>query len=124
MAKFKDFIYLYEENIYIYKEAKNPTAESVTLSTQFLDQLIYDQNQVCIIVDVTDISPPDSESRLTIKDYLKSLNNINHIAIFSGNNNFLNTVARAIFSLSGFQPFTIHKTFDEALAMVKSIKTS
>lgn len=80
---------------------------------QRVAELRREHDREFLIVDLTTASRPDAATRKVLTQESKIIRNFKHVAIFTGKNIIINTVARFVFS-SVYDSYSVHKSLRDA----------
>jgi hypothetical protein len=111
----RDCIYVFENDIVMYREVPVLSLFQVDLFHQKLDEIAQEFSSYRLLVDLTHVHPPSAEIRTRLKKMFKAQKNLRSVAVFTGNNFMLSIAAQFVFSVLGPQAFSVHVTCEEAL---------
>lgn len=119
----QDRVSIYKDDIILYHEMPVPSAYQLELFMKKLDKLTHDLGQYNILVDLRETSPPEAELRAMLKEYFSQLRGLKHFAACTGKNFIINLSAKFVIASFGIKSYSIHKTFEQALASIEKKNT-
>ncbi|MAF90267.1 MAG: hypothetical protein VX583_13255 [Bdellovibrionota bacterium] len=110
----KDWIQLCDGYIH-YTEKKDPSHEEIESSFNYLQALIHEFGITKILVDISDSNKPNAELRDLLKrKWLELQDQLEQVAVVTGENVLLNTTAKFIIRGIGLKGFSLHRDSIEA----------
>jgi len=113
---------LLEDKVILLDEIPVVSPFSIRLVFAEMTKLSEDFTKCAYLVDVSNTSIPDAETRGYINmEFKNTLHSVKHVAFVTGKNFIINTAARFVMFQTNLESFSINKTREEALVIIKKV---
>lgn len=109
---------LLRPGVVMYREAPVPSPFQIGVFAERLRQLTADQGDYSMIMDLTEARPPGKAVREALRALFSAQTRLRRVAVFTGGNFIINSVAKLLLRRSGVTNLTMCKDEAEALAVV------
>ena len=88
------------------------------------DYLSKNSDLKYIVINLINTAPPDAKLREKLRQcYSSYVGRINYVAYYTGNNTFLNLIAKYMVRTIGYKKYSFHKTKEQALKAIEEEKS-
>jgi len=115
-------VYILEDQIIVLHELPIVSQFSIELIFAKISKLATQFEKCAYLVDISSSRLPNAESRRVINNQFKdTLSNVKHVAFVSGKNFIINTAAKVVMFQTNLDSFSINKTREEAISIIKKV---
>jgi len=118
IAAIQSRLTLHVPGVVMYREVPVPSPFQIGVFTDKLRQLTAGLDSYAMIMDLTQAKPPGGAVREALRALFSEQKRLGHVAVFTGGNFIINTVAKLLLKNSGVRNLTMCKDEAEALAVV------
>lgn len=97
------------------------TEASVTDTFDRLELLMEAGQQYILLFDLSQADPPYGEARYLMQRRMTELTGVKHIAVFNGNNYFLNLIAQFVLGELEGPTTSLHANREEAIELLQAL---
>lgn len=115
----KDRIYVYAPGVIMWHEVPVMSVYQLDLFEEKLGELTRDLESYRMLVDIRGSDPPNAEVRSKLKKVFTSQPKLRRAAVVTGKSVIMNTAALFVVRVFGMREFSVHMTFEEALAALE-----
>jgi hypothetical protein len=118
LAAIKARLSLIRPGVVMYREVPVPSPFQIRVFADHLRELTAGLDGYAMVMDLTQARPPGGAVREALRELFAAQRGLGHVAVFTGGNFIINSVAKLLLKNSGVRDLTMCKDEAEALATV------
>jgi hypothetical protein len=111
-------LFMLRPGVVMYREVPTPSPFQIGLFGEKLRKITADLAAYDMIMDLTEAKPPGSRSRDALRELFAAEHKLQRVAVFTGGNFIINSVAKLLLKNCGVRNLTMCKDEAEALTTI------